>query len=402
MKKRVMLLIQRMPYPLIGGDRIKNHYLIKILKKHFDLDLVVIAEGERNKEIEEKLAENTCSFKIFNSPKWRYHLNTLRTIFNFKPLQVNYFYFKKAQKYINQRANQVDFIIASFVRTTEYVRNFNVPKIFDMADSIAFRYKFSHKKTTSLFWKLIYFIEYPLLLRYEKKMVEIFDKTLLFNKREIEFLNSPKAVWVPHGVNPELFEYEQYDPQYSNFITFFGKMDYRSNIEAVLWFVENVFFYLNENIMFQIIGGRPTKEILALEKMSPRIIVRGWVEDPYVMLRSSLCNVAPMQIGGGIQNKILEAMAIGSLVVTNSYSSFPIAKPEDNVLLIADKPEEWIKTINEIYENPEKYKPIRKNARTYIKRNFTWDLYEKYLLNYIEEVLSSQEKTSEVLELKSI
>lgn len=402
MRTRILLIIPRFPFPLIGGDRIKNHNLIKILHKHYDLDVVTISYENYLAETERFLAENTTSYRIFKYPMWKFYRSTLRTLINFKPLQVNFFYFPEVKKYIDEKAKDADLIIACWVRTAEYARDKNLPKILDMADSFAFNYKNSYKKATSLFWKMIYFVEHPLLLRYEKKMLRIFDRALLFNKREIEFLNAPNAVWIPHGVNNALLNYDNIDPRYSNYITFFGKMDYRSNVEAVLWFVKNVFFHLPEEIKFQIIGAFPTKEILNLQKLSSRIVVCGYVEDPYVMLKSSLCNIAPMQIGAGIQNKILEAMAVGSLVVTTSFSAFPIAKKDDNVFLVADSPDEWINTIVDIHKNPKKYDHIRKNAREYIKQNFTWDIFEKYYINVIEDVLAERTNLERQLEFKSV
>mgnify|MGYP001098705766 CR=1 FL=1 len=402
MRKRVLLVIPRFPYPLIGGDRIKNHNLIKILNKHYDLDVVTISYENYFAETERFLAENTTSYRIFKYPIWKFYRNTLRALINFKPLQVNFFYFPEVKRYIDERAKDVDLIIACWVRTAEYVHDKNLPKILDMADSYAFNYKNSYKKATSLFWKMIYLVELPLLYRYEKKMLQIFDRALLFNKREIAFLNSPKALWIPHGVNDALLNYETVDLRYSKYISFFGKMDYRSNVEAVLWFVKNVFFHLPEDIKFQIIGAFPTKEILNLQKLSSRIEVRGYVDDPYVMLKSSLCNIAPMQIGGGIQNKILEAMAVGSLVVTSSFSAYPIAKQDDNVFIIADSPIEWINTIVDIYNNPQKYEQVRRNAREYIKQNFTWEIFEKYYINVIEEVFAERTKFEKQLEYKSV
>lgn len=167
-------------------------------------------------------------------------------------------------------------------------------------------------------------------------------------------------------------------------------MNYRPNVDAVLWFVHNVFPYLPQELYFQIIGANPVPEIMELQNFSPRIKVLGFVEDPYLLLKSSLCTVAPMQTGGGIQNKILETMALGTIVITTPYSAFPIASKEDNALLIAEKPEEWISLINDIYKTPDKYQNIKQNSREYIKSHFTFEKFEEKLLDVIEEVISKK------------
>ncbi|MFN3307444.1 MAG: glycosyltransferase, partial [Candidatus Kapaibacteriota bacterium] len=172
------------------------------------------------------------------------------------------------------------------------------------------------------------------------------------------------------------------------YISFFGKMNYRPNVDAVLWFVKQVLPHLPKELNFQILGANPVKQLIDLAKENPRVIVRGYVEDPYVLLKSSLCVVAPMQTGGGIQNKILESMALGTIVITTPYSAFPIAKTEDNVLLIASDASEWIKIINQLYRNPEKFNFIKGNARNYIKNNFTLEKFEKTLLRVINNLVS--------------
>ncbi|ROL58419.1 glycosyltransferase [Bacteroidetes/Chlorobi group bacterium Naka2016] len=390
MRKKILLVLHRIPYPPVGGDNITNFNTVKILNKYFDLDIVVVTYEDYSKEAEEFLKNHSISCKIFKYPLWKCKQNALKTLLNFKPFQVNFFYFKEVQKYINSIVDDADLIFAGIIRIADYLYHFGKPKILNMADSIGLNYKYSYRRTKSLFWKIFYFLEYPLMLRYERKMIEKFDRTLMFNKREIEYFSSSKIIKIPQGVKPELLTYEKEDPQYKNYISYFGKMNYRPNVDAVLWFVHNVFPYLPQELYFQIIGANPVPEIMELQNFSPRIKVLGFVEDPYLLLKSSLCTVAPMQTGGGIQNKILETMALGTIVITTPYSAFPIASKEDNALLIAEKPEEWISLINDIYKTPDKYQNIKQNSREYIKSHFTFEKFEEKLLDVIEEVISKK------------
>lgn len=379
----------RLPSPPIGGDKVKNYNLVKILSKHFKVDLVVITWENLTTEDEDFLRNYTDSYKVFTFPKWRFLLNAIKFLFNSKPLQINYYYFKEAQRYVDKKSENADLIIAAVVRIAEYIYSKQKPKIFDMADSIGLTYKNSYKRTSSLFWKFIYFLEYPRMLRYEAKMIEHFDATILFNQRDIDYFNCRKIHWFPHGTNQSLLEYQKTDATYSNFVSFFGKMNYRPNIDAVEWFAKNILPKLPPELNFQIIGSNPTKEIFELQKNNPRIFIRGYIDDPYLLLKSSLCVVAPMQTGGGIQNKILETMALGTIVITTPYSAYPIATSQDEVLLIADKPTEWISIITDIYKNPAKYEYERYKTRSreYIRNKFTWDTYEQKYISLINELI---------------
>lgn len=387
MRKKILLVLHRIPFPPIGGDNITNTNIVKILNEHFDLDVVVITFEEYSNDAEDFLKHHSRSYKIFQYPRWRCNLGAFRTFYNFKPLQTNFFYFQDAREFIQSKIQDADLIFAGIVRIAEYFLGTSKPKILNMADSIGLNYKYSYRRTNSLFWKMLYFFEYPLMLRYEQKMIEQFDRILMFNPREIEYFNSEKIVQMPQAVKSELLDYDKIDPSFGNFISYFGKMNYRPNVDAVLWFIENVFPFLPEDIHFQIIGANPVAEILKLQEKSNRIVVRGFVDDPYVFLKSSLCVVAPMQTGGGIQNKILETMAVGSVVITTPYSAYPIARREDNALLIADEPKEWIDLINDIYKCPGKYEYLKTNSREYIKSHFTFEKFEQKLLEVIDDVL---------------
>lgn len=388
--KKILFLSSRLPYPPIGGDRLKNYYLLKILTKHFKVHLVSIAEEEIPKEFYTWANEIKLSYKIFKTPKYKFYLNTLKSLINFYPLQVNYYYFQDIQKYINEIYKNYNLLFATLIRTANYVINKNKPKILDMADSIALNYKEAIKKTKSLFWKGIYKIEFKRLSNFEKKCIEQFDKTLFFNKNEAYFYRNyfpQKVEWIPHGVDESLLSYNKFHNKYKNCIAFFGKMNYQPNIDAVLWFTEKVLPYLNKNINFLIIGAYPTKKIRKLEKKYPNVKVLGYVSDPYEILKSCLAIVAPMQTGGGIQNKVLQTMALGTINILTSLPAKPIGGKNGSEFLVVDDPLEMAKLINEIYENPQKFEQIKYNAREHIKKNFTWKIYEENLLKIIQEVL---------------
>jgi glycosyltransferase involved in cell wall biosynthesis len=260
-----------------------------------------------------------------------------------------------------------------------------------MADSIGQNYLRSAKNTTSAFWRIIYSIEGKRLISFEKYCILHFDKTLFFNKEERDYFNLPeKTAWVPHGVNEYLLVYEKRDPKYKDFVAFFGKMDYQPNIDAVLWFVENVLPYLNKDLKFIVVGAYPKKIIQDLPKKFKNVEVTGYVEDPYLILKSCLCVVAPMQTGGGIQNKILECMALGTINIVSSLAAKPIGAEHGKHFWVCDNPKDMANLINKIYENPKNFEYLKVNAREFIKNNFTWQIYEKKLLNVIDNVLNKK------------
>jgi len=391
--KKILFLSSRLPYPPIGGDRLRNYWLLKILSKHYKVHLVSISEdGEIPDDFYKWLENHGITYKIFIYPKWKFYINTLKGSFNKLPLQVNHYYFNEVQNYINSIYQDFDLIFAVLVRTARYVMDMEKTKILDIVDSIGLNYRRSAKKTSSIFWKMIYKIEAKRLLEYENECITSFDKTLFVNNEERQYFEiSQKTAWLPNGVDSKLFNYEYEDTSYKNYVVFLGKMNYQPNIDAVLWFVKNVLNKLNSNLKFIIVGAYPSKEILELSNKYNNVEVTGYVEDPYIILKSSLCVVAPMQTGGGIQNKILESMALGTINIVSSLAAEPIGAKHKEHYFVIDNPQEMADLINEIYKNPKDFEHIKQNAKNFIKNNFTWEICEKKLVNLINELLDKKE-----------
>lgn len=383
-EKNVMLILSRMPYPPTSGDTLKSYNLIKILSKNFKVSLVVLAEEKPSKAQLDFCNQYCSKIKIFIKHKFYSYLNATKSLFNGKPLQVNYYYFKDVQKYINNETNNNDIIINTLIRTSEYVINLNKSKYLDMVDSIAMNYQRSKDKVNSIFWKLIYNFELNRLLDYERKCVKLYNNTFLVNRTEAEELSKfGKTTWIPNGVNESLFNYRKTDKSFNNSLAFFGRMDYQPNIDAVLWFIENILPKLNSKINFIIVGSHPANSIKALA--NDRIKVTGFLEDPFIILNSCFAIVAPMQTGGGIQNKILESMALGKIVLTNSLGSNPIIGANNYKHLISeDDKDSYIYSINKVFENYSEYEKIGDNAKQFIKNNYTWQSYENKLLAMLE------------------
>jgi len=390
--KKILFLTSRLPYPPVGGDRLKNYWLLKILSKHFKVHLVSITDQKAPKEFYDWANDLGLTYRLFQKDKRQFYFNTLKGFLtNTLPLQVNYYYFKDVQKYIVQIYQEYDLLFATLIRTARYIVNKQKSKILDMADSIGQNYLRSAKNTTSLFWRIIYSIEGKRLINFEKYCIVHFDKTLFFNKEERDYFNLPeKTIWIPHGVNEYLLVYEKRDPKYKDYVAFFGKMDYQPNIDAVLWFVENVLPHLNRDLKFIVVGAYPKKIIQDLPKKFKNVEVTGYVEDPYLILKSCLCVVAPMQTGGGIQNKILESMALGTINIVSSLAAKPIGAEHGKHFLVCDSPKDMANLINKIYETPKNFEYLKVNARDFIKNNFTWQIYEKKLLNVIDNVLNKK------------
>jgi len=256
-----------------------------------------------------------------------------------------------------------------------------------MVDSLYLNYKSSKLNVKYFLWKIIYTIEEKRLFNYEKKIIKQSNASFFVNQDESNFWSDyGNTICIPNGVNSDLFAYSNKDTSYENTIIFFGKMNYQPNIDAVDWFMKNVFPYINKEIKFLILGSHPSK---VLNKyISDRVLISGFVDDPYEIINGSLLSVAPMQTGAGIQNKILEVMALGKIVITSSLGAKPLKGIKNNKnILIEDDGERMAKLIDEIFLNREKYVNLEISSRKFIASNYTWDYYKTKLYKMIESYI---------------
>lgn len=389
-KKKCLIILPRIPYPPIGGDKLKSFNLVKILNELYDLSILIVTEEKLDKESSLFLKSHSSNFNFFQYPKWRFYLNSIRSIFTGNPLQVEYYYFKKVQNYCDSIIIENDIIISNLIRTAQY-QNKSVEsdkiKLLDMVDSIAINYSRSKDKVKSVFWKMIYAYESKRLMEFEKKCIKNFSATFFVNKSESDYWSKfGKTYHIPNGVNESLLTYS--NSENNNTIVFFGKMNYQPNIDAVLWYVNNVHHLVNKKIKLLILGAHPSETIKKLDKIN-NINVKGYTEDPYKILSNALAIISPMQTGAGIQNKVLEGMALGKLNLLSSLAADPIIGAENGKhFLVENDPVKFAELINDVFINTANYLHIGENARDLISTNYTWKNYNLLFQDMIEKTNS--------------
>jgi hypothetical protein len=389
MNTRGLIIIPRFPYPINSGGRLAIYNTLVSISSIYDIDLIIIDDNKKNIILTPKLNNISKNIKFYGHSKYRHIINAFIGLIKGYPLQVGYFYFKKIQHYVDININKYDFVYCFMTRTASYIINHPNKKIHNSIDSMYINYSNSISLTKSLFWKLVYTIEIPLLYRFEKSVVKIFDCNNYVSPNEAFFWSKYGNTYtIPHGISSNNITYNKYDKQFKNTIVFFGRMDYQPNIEAVLWFSKNVLNLLNSDIIFLVIGGFPSKRISNLTQYYNNIKIMGFIEDINIILNSCICTIAPMRSGGGLQTKVIEAMSLGSIVVSTKLSSISILDNIDKFnILIEDDPNEMANLINDIYSNPHNYIDIKQQAKILIKKNYLNEEISKLITNQISNIL---------------
>ena len=390
MNANCIIIIPGIPFPPVDGHKLKIYNLIKILSRHYNLHIITISREIPDAQALEFIKAHSYKYKHFEIETFRSLFILAKNIFSSTPFQVAYFTSPKIRRYIRENSEDDTYAVLNLIRTTGYISDLGDKKIiFDMVDLLSRSYFKSGSSTTSFFYKAIYKVEAKRLSGFEKKIVPVCNLTLCVNREDSTLLKEIGNVsWLPNGVNQKLFDYKKSSLDFKDSIAFFGTMFYQPNIDAVLWFEKHVLHKLNKGIKFYIIGARPTTQILNLAKKHSNVYVTGFLDDPYLILNSCFAIIAPMQNGGGIQNKILETMGMGKINVLSNYGASPIIGGKNKVhFFVETDPDLMSERINNIFLNKKDYSTIGVNARDLILKNYTWEAYEKKLITQMKHLI---------------
>lgn len=394
--KKILMISFRFPYPLTSGANIRIYNIGKILAKRYYVDLLVLNESSVANENLVELEKIFNKVVVYFFHPLKFKINTLRGLLSKYPLQVYYYYFSKVQRWIDQHYANYDLILCFHIRMAEYLRKITYkPKVIDLIDATSINYSEAQNRAKGL-WKYIYQIENKRLLPYELKIIKEFDKAFItspFDKAYLsKYLEKPNnnLSIIPNGVKEELFfRQNKLQSKEEDWLVFLGKMDYAPNVDAVTYFAKEVFplIKLKTDATFIIVGTSPTKEVLRLGQIEG-IKVTGFVEDPYEYLEKAKVVVVPLRFSAGIQNKVLEAMALKKPVLTTSKAVRGIKGENGKHYIIANDKVEMAAKAIELLANRNKRKKLGESGMQLVKEKFRWEVVGNKLLKEIDEVLN--------------
>ena len=384
----IIYLTSRFPYPINKGDKLRSYYQIKELSKSHEIHLISLSE----KSISEKniLAINKyCkSITIYKMDFFKRIFNLFKTLFNNKPFQVNYFYHYSIQKKLNNKIAEIspDYIFCQLIRTAMYVKNnHTTAKVLDYMDSLSKGME-RRIKISNIFMKPFVIIEYQRLKIFENLAFEFFNKHIIISendRKEIAHNKKDEIEIIGNGIDTNYFQKTDTETKYE--LVFIGNLSYIPNIEAANFIAKKVLPKLLEKlpgIKILIAGSNPSKRVLKLANKN--IEVQGWVEDIRKTYSSGKIFFAPMTIGSGLQNKLLEAMSTSIPCITSELSNQSLKAVENKNILIGRSINEYVKHITSLLNDEEKRKKIGESGRKYVIENYRWKTANDKLLRLLK------------------
>lgn len=384
-KENLLLLVHRIPFPPNKGDKIRSYHLLKHLAKKYNVHLGTFIDDQNDLQHIDtvKIWCGECYFESLSPTMAK--IGSMTAVLMNRPLSLDYYRSSKMQVWVDSTIKQQSIrkivvfssVMAQFVET-----KIESCRVIDFVDIDSDKWlQYASKKVWPMSW--LYQREGRTLLAYERKITKICDASLFVSQAESDLFktlapeSTNKIGFFNNGVDTDYFSPDiRHENPYSNdnqIIVFTGAMDYWPNVDAVQWFAEKVFpevRKIHPHTMFYIVGARPSEQVIQLSSL-PGIKVTGSVPDVRPYLAHANIAVAPLRIARGIQNKVLEAMAMAKTVVVSEQALEGIDAYPDSELLLATDGQQFVNLISQELNQKSEYIGIA--ARKKVIARYNWD-----------------------------
>ncbi|RCW47879.1 glycosyltransferase [Paenibacillus prosopidis] len=394
---KVLYVTTRPPYPPHRGDQLIAYEQIRNLPKgKYELYLVSLVRNENEKKEALNQLQPYCKKIIFvRLGKIGSILGLIKTLFNWKPLQVNMYSNKGIRKQMTEIYDMItpDIVHIQTVRLGELLRKKNTSKVMDMIDILSLNMERRALKE-NIILKGILKLEAVLLKKYEKKMTNDYQVVSLVSQNDLihSHLKYANTIINPNGtyINNEYIE------KYNNIVKediviFHGNMSYFPNVEAMVYFVNEIWPDISRQFpkyKLYIVGKDPVDKILRLSAVK-NVHVTGFVDDICELLLKAKIGIYPLRSGTGMQNKILEALACGLPTIASNFALQGVPDVTSEEVIRANEKEEYIKAIELLINDENIREKYKENGQGFVFSNYSWESNVETLMSMWERALKT-------------
>ena len=374
----MLFLAHRAPFPPDRGDKIRSYHVLRHLAARARVHLIAFAEDPADRLIPDDLRAQLASATIVPRTKSR-GLAAIEALVRGRPVSLTAFADPAMTRAVARAlaTNPIKTIYCFSGQMAQYLPGDGPPVIMDFVDVDSAKFGgFSDRGPLVLRW----------LMRREARLLGAFERAVSSRVAASLFVSEAEAQLyrdggglgevrtVENGIDARIFDPAIVTPvdQAGPLIVFTGQMDYRPNIDAVTWFASEVLPRIRQShaqARFAVVGRAPSAAVTALA--GPNVIVTGAVDDVRGWLAAADVCVAPLHLARGIQNKVLEAMAMARPVVASSAAAEGI--DHDGALRVADGAAAMAEAVVALLEDRDQASALGLAARCRVIDRYDWD-----------------------------
>ena len=380
---RILVVLPRFPYPLNKGDKLRAYNQIRCLSQNNEIYLFCITHEKIQPTDFEQVSRFCKKVEIVNTSKVATSYSLLKSILTVNSLQVGYWVTSKALKRYRkfEKEIQPDVVYCQMLRVMNLVKKSKFPKVIDFQDALSKNTERRMLKAKGL-WKHVLHYEFKMLRSCEYEAFNIFDEKAIISQPDRDAIPHPYSDTIeilPNGIDTEFFKPLPREKDYD--IVFCGNMHYTPNVDAAKFLVKEIMpivWKKHSEAKVLISGTNPDVSVKRLE--NERVTISGWVEDIRESYARSRVFIAPMRLGSGLQNKLLEAMAMQLPCITTPLANSSLGAEKGTQILVSETANDLANDILQLLENQDSANTIAQNGFNYVTTNFSWEHNNKNIL----------------------
>jgi sugar transferase (PEP-CTERM/EpsH1 system associated) len=401
----LLYLVHRMPYPPNKGDKVRSYHLLRHLAKQHKVYLGTFVDDPDDWQHLPQLREWCAEVQVLGLKPRQAKLASARGLLTGEALSLPYYRSAAMSDWVRNvgRRVKLDATVVYSSTMAQYAEMLpEVPMLVDFVDVDSAKWtEYAHAHRGPMSW--VYAREGRKLLDYEQHVATQAAYSFFSTVHEAELFRklSPGAPSLRvgsfnNGVDAVAFspkaDLPSPYPAGELPLVFTGAMDYWPNVDAVCWFASEVFPRLREkhpHLSFYIVGRSPTPAVTALGEL-PGVVVTGTVPSVQPYLQHAAAAVAPLRLARGIQNKVLEAMAMGRpVVVARNCAEVIDAQPGED-LLTAVSADDYLTEIDRLLADPALADRIGAAGRACVQARYSWDAHLSQVDHHLEALLQER------------
>lgn len=376
---KILAVLPRFPYPLDKGDKLRAYHQLRLLAGKHDIYLFCTSEQDVGEAAMEEVNKFCKEIQVVRINKPGCLLNAALSLIAGGSLQVGYWNSCRTREAFRrfEKKVQPDALYCQMVRTVPWVKESNTYKVLDFQDALSLNTQRRMERSHGLMRMTLNY-ERKALQRTEQQTLQFFNATTVISQIDQSHL-SPNTVIVPNGVDTEYFSRRAVKkPSGKYSIVFCGNMSYAPNVDAAQYLVKEIMPHVWEQVpsaTVLIAGADPKQSVkaLATERLAcGKVTVSGRMPDIREAYAASQVFVAPMRIGSGLQNKLLEAMSMELPCVTTPIANTPLGAVSGEDVLVADTPKTLATHIADLLCSEDLRTQITEGGHRFVQERYSW------------------------------